>query len=673
MSAWVRLALPLILLGLWVGLPFVPDPAWNLGFCHLAAVTLLLLLAALSCTARPVVRLDGAWLATVLCLLSLGGALLTGQERFPQTERLWMASTGLAHALFFLAALVLSPVREALSDDDEQRFHPEVAPVRQLRLQLTVLLLLLVLAQALAMLPQVRAGQRPSGSFGNPNILGATLAAAALAVAAFARWRPLALLPVSGVLVLILATGSRGALAATGVVLLLLGLRRGYRQVLFVLAALALVLVVVPNPLTERVLSLHSEHHFGRPFFWQVAATNIGESPFGIGPGMNKHVFPPLALDPQQPWLLHQRHAVGLTHNLLLTLTLEWGWLAGIAALGLAAAALLRLTRAVGRDALGQGAALGAAVLLAEAQVDGLEQNPLAFSLLLFLCACCWNRSAGRARGWALPGRAVALVLLLGAVLLGVLASERAGRDRALGAARDALAVHVLSTPGTAEEAAAVLAARPLLAAAQSAAPQDAAAHLLRFLFLEEQLRRALDAGQNDPALLAPWLAPAWDALARARALDPADPWLVRSAARFALRVHRRLGKDPASLTTYFEAMGQLLELDPLDVAARWELAQEAQRAGRPELMQWHCARLLTLEPDDALAWMALGVQRRMDGNLEGAAQALQRAVEAVYNCRIKRAIDDPSSRAYYDRILERVDLEALRRLQAQLRRELFG
>jgi O-antigen ligase len=145
---------------------------------------------------------------------------------------------------------------------------------------------------------------------------------------------------------------------------------------------------------------------FTRPFLWGTALEIAREHPTGLGPAMFKYVFPAHALDPERPWLLHQRHEVGLAHNVFLTLAVEWGWLAAAALLGLLAWSALRMLRAPGgrRDPLRLGATLGACVLLLELQVDGIEQNQLVFTVFLLLVAAALARLP-RACGPALPGR----------------------------------------------------------------------------------------------------------------------------------------------------------------------------------------------------------------------------------------------------------------------------
>lgn len=656
-----------LLVVIWVGLPLLPDPHLSMAFLFQGLAALAVLAAACGLWRAGTLTLGPPWWAAALALASLALAASTEPERFPRVERWWTAQIGVAHALLFLSTLALVPARAASgapAQDD--------AAATTWRRGLLVALLLLLLAQAAAMVPQLRAGERPAGSLGNPNILGAALAAAALGLAGLCAFRRLALLPLSGVLLLILATRSRGALAATGAVLLAFVARRRPRAALLVVLGLVLVFVV-PNPLRERVLTLRSDHHFSRLFFWEVALGHIAEAPLGIGPGMNRHVFPARAWNEEHPWLLHQRHGVGLTHNLLLTLTLEWGWLAGGAALGLLAWSARRLLRRHALDDLGLGAALGAGVLLLEAQVDGVEQNPLACSLLLVLTAGALGRAAGPLRGPAVPRRLVAGFLGAAAVALLALAVERGRRDLALSGARQAVAAHATAGAAGADAAQLFQLADRALTHAEAIAPDSAEVHLQRFLLLEQQLTAALALPDPDITGLAPTCPLAWEALGRAQALDPADPWLWRCAARFSIRLYRRAGQQPEQLDVYFASMHELLARDPLDVAARWEVAQEAQRAGRRALMEQQARELLRLEPDDALAWYALGVFRELAGELEGAAYALQRAGEALLNARIKAGIDHPGSRAYYQRILEKVDLGSVRAALAGVRRRLYG
>ena len=59
-------------------------------------------------------------------------------------------------------------------------------------------------------------------------------------------------------------------------------------------------------------------------------------------------------------------------------------------------------------------------------------------------------------------------------------------------------------------------------------------------------------------------------------------------------------------------------------------------------------------------------------GRPEEALYACVRAREAIDNCRIKLAIDAPRSQEYYLDVLQRVDLAAVQREIARLRRQLY-
>lgn len=659
---WIVLAL------LWIVAPFLYRDWVPLDALHLVVVALFALAAAAVAWRRSTVPVGLPWLATGVACASLLVASLVDPQRFPVVERVATAHTGWAHGLFFLAALVVVPPRgDGPADETALRYAPRNAEARGARFMLVVLLTGLVVSQAVLMVPQIQAGERPSGSLGNPNILGATLGAVALGVAAWSRWRLPALVPLSGLFALVLATRSRGAVAAVTVVLVLLALRRSGKAVLLVLLAAAVVLLIVPNPVSERLAGFHDDHVYGRAFFYEVALENIADHPAGIGAGMNRFVFPPRAFVEEAPWLLHQRHAVGLTHNVLLTLTLEWGWAAGLAAVALLVATLRRLLAVRGDpDALGQGAAVAGAVLFLEAQVDGLEQNPVVFALLLFLGAVVWIRAPKPAGGIAVPGRVVALVLAVAGVLLGVRGLERGSQIQALTEAGIAADAWRAGSGDPAEVDA-------LFAEAERLAPGDARPSTARFLFLEERLRRGLVEDGAPPETLVPLVEAGWAALARAEAADPADPWLARCRARYAIRLYRHGNRAPELLELYFQAMVDLLARDPLDVRARWEVAQEASRVGRRDLMEHHCRALFAYEPDDARSWFTLAVLRELDGDLEGAASAYQRTVEAVYNARVKLGVGNPASQAYYQERLEGVDVQQVKARQYALRRRLYG
>ncbi|MFT7462620.1 MAG: tetratricopeptide (TPR) repeat protein [Pseudohongiellaceae bacterium] len=623
---------------------------------------------------------------TGVALLSLGCATwLARPDDLPLAERYWAGLTGLAHAVFFLCAAAVVPLRTLRSDSSLERWHDEVVPARRLRHILSALLLGMVLMQFVTMIRQAGVDVRPGGTLGNPNTLGALIAAIGLALAGFLRWRPVILVPLASFVVFLAMTSSRGAMAAAAAMILLLAARRSWRTVIILSVTLGVLLVMVPNPLWDRVLALRSEDHYSRLFLWKVALTNIAENPLGIGASMNKYVFQPLALDPDFPWLLHQRRAVGLTHNVLLTVFLEWGWLAGAAMVSLGAWAGLRLSPRPRRpappagpvltvigpqprrdfDALGQGAILGAGVLLLELQVDGLEQNALVFSVFLVLAAVSWQRAREKAPSFAVAARPVALALVAISLFLGY---EGVRRGRMLKAQSDTGAAISAWISQKGE----LSVARAELQRLQAIAPKEPSTHLRAWQLNNRIVRLAgLSGGQGDEAVLEA-IARGTEAIETVCRLNPSDSEHWRKLADWRMRLWRLTGNPPHLLLGYVEAMEQLLAVDPLDVRARWDMAREYQRAGRWDLFEDQLDTLFEIEPDDAHAWFVLGRFHILAGRSEQALYAMCRAREAVFNCRVKLAADSPRSHAYYTRVLGQVDVNQVRRAIHELREELL-
>ncbi len=687
-----------VILLLWLAVfPLAPDATAVLWQAHIAFVAILL-----SATARLVWRRRRVspglpFAATALALVSLAFATWN-RPGFPQHQLWSAATTGCAHAAFFLACLAFMPSVRA---GDEAQDGASESARRWLTWILAAFLLGQVGSFLLAEGPDDPAW-RPSGTVGNPNAFGTLVVACGLALAGFWRWRPLVLLLLAPLGWVVLATRSRGAVAAGGIVLTVFLWRRwGWRAPACV-ALLALAVLFVPNPLGSRVRSMQPEHTFDRTFLWGRALEGIAESPRGIGPAMNKYVFPERAYDPERPWLLHQRHAVGLTHNAYLTLTLEWGWLAGGAALLLTAWSAARLTRRRSPDPLRQGATLGAAVLFVELQVDGIEQNPVAFSVFLLLLATALRRTSpgaprfaderaslaaleqSGAGGWSVSGRVAGGAIMLVALGLFLVAGSAHGRAAFLTLTRDMLeefaergrevpiahAVRVEATDAT----------RSMLVSCEAeAGAQHPEPPRLRFEFERAVVKQRLADGAplDDPALLAA-VDGAWAAMARARDANPRDVYLPRQAANFALLLFRRLGGEPRWIETYFEAMDELLTLDPLDVGARFATALEAHRHDRLVLRDALLAEVFRLEPDDAWAWLVVGRLHEADaaaaggGAAERALHAYVRAEEALLNCHLLAQVGNPRSRSFYGEILAKVERQPLRRRIARLRAELY-
>lgn len=663
---------PLLLLALLLLVqPLAPralPPLWAL---HALGASALLVAAAQRLWRASRVRAGWPALAVAAALASLALALLLQPPDAPRVESRWAALTGALHAVTFLAALFLFP-------------GPEADAARVRRTALALAGLLAAAAGLQAVLSVVRAPSDPgdtrwSGSLGNPNTFGAFVAAAGLALlgAGWAlrrqreadgqpgAWRPLLLAALLAAPLgwALLASRSRGAAAATLGTLLLLALRwRRWRLLAAALAAVVL-LAIVPNPLRDRLVNLQPDHVFTRPFLWGVAAEVAAEHPAGLGPAQFRHEFPKHALDPERPWLLHQRHEVGLAHNVFLTLAAEWGWLAAAAALLLAGWAAARtLAARDGRsDPLRLSASLGACVLFLELQVDGLEQNPAVFCAFLVLAAAALARlPAGR--GVPLPGRALALLALAAGLAAGAAAARRAPGAELLRAA-EALAA-ALPPEG---DAAPVRAAYD---AAVAALPGELPPARSRLAFELTRLRaRPLAAGLDAAALQAG--AHALAAAEAAVACDGQDPEVRWQSATASLLLWRR-GKRPEDLQRYLREAAVALELDPLDVAGHFDLAQEALRADLRAECATRLRHVLELEPDHAFAWLVRARLAELEGDREGALHAWSRAEEALFNARRKAAVDSPRSREFYEGIVERTDLALIRARLVALRRELY-
>ncbi|MGQ0551767.1 MAG: O-antigen ligase family protein [Planctomycetota bacterium] len=669
-----------ILLAWLVILPSVGLLSGWTALAHGLAVTGLVLLAARRLLRESVVRPGLPGLCSAAALLSLGVAYATAPERFPRLELQRGVATALLHAACFASVLVLAP-----------RPEEGEAPARRVRNGLVVLLGALLLVQALTVwlgADSPDADHRPTGSLGNPNVLATVVAACGVALAGWLHFRPLVLLALAPLLLIIVATRSRGAVLALGLTLVVLAVRRRQRALLAALAVGLALLAVVPNPLRERVLNLQPDLDFSRPFLWGAALQSIAEQPLGIGPAMNKYVFPARAWNEASPWMLHQRHGIGLTHNVFLTLTLEWGWLAGAALLLLTAWAALRLwTRptkarsvsasaaaAAEPDALKTGAALGAAVCFVELQVDGLEQNPLAFSLFLVLLGVALTRSGALsssrptpARGWSLSGRLAAGLLLAAALPALVFTAWSTRGAKLMGVAQEAQLASQAVEHGAPQL---VAEARAAFDAAEAALPLEARTPWQRFLFEQELTRTWLAAESRPAAQHAADLALA--AVRRARAANGADWVAPREEARFLLFLYRSLERRPEWLEGYFSAMSAVLANDPLDVDGHFDLAQESHRAGYAEQAEAALVQVFRLEPDYAYAWQVWASLLEFEGDLERSVAAWVRAEEAVLNCHVKAQRAHPKTRAFYEKNIVRSDLALIRRRLHELRLRLY-
>jgi O-antigen ligase len=662
-AAWLVLALLLVL--------YPAAPGWfdTVWLMHVFAVAAWLVLSAPRLWRTPALRCGPPALLTAVALASLAAALLLAPDAAPRAEQRWAALTAVLHAAVFLLALGWFPGPEA-----------PAAEARRAALGLCALLLAMCAVQitrGLLAAPWGEPDTRLSGSLGNPNTFGSLMAACALLVlgtgyalsrapgADRRRTLLIAAMIAAPLGAALLASRSRGAMAALLLTLLLLAARWRKGRLLAAVGAAVLLLILVPNPLRERFANLRPDHVFTRPFLWSTALDVAREHPAGLGPAMYKYEFPARALDPERPWLLHQRHEVGLAHNVFLTLAVEWGWLAAGALLALLAWSAVRMLRARGGrdDPLRLGATLGACVLLLELQVDGLEQNQLVFTAFLLLAAAALARLP-RPAGFDVSGRLLAVACVLAGLAV---AGFAVGRERGYRTLLKATSQAVNWSPDADADP-----GRNDFMLATAQLPGEQAPWREWLDYETRVLRGLLDAGVgfDDPRVREAMLMAhnAADGAVRSNGLDP-DP--RRQGATLDLLLYRR-SKQPALFERYLEQAQAALVLDPLDVDGHFDLAQEARRMGRRELSDHEFEEVFRLEPDHAFAWFVRSRLLQLEDAREEALYALVRAEEAVLNDRIKASVDSPRSRSFFEDLLRKVDLADVRTRLVALRRQLY-
>jgi O-antigen ligase len=297
-------------------------------------------------------------------------------------------------------------------------FHPSFAGLR------TALGAVRIQAAFQAALALAQAGGsgtlRPAGTFFNPNFLAGFIAAAlllALGAAIFpdpAAGRPprgrraLQLAEVVLLLAALFATGSRGGFLAFAAGCCVLLLSRSLRTALVAGAAGLAALLVLPNPLLERLRHLPEgdPFAFSRLGIWKGAVTMMLDHPWlGIGLGQYEFFSPRYAFPVEGHWARYARVAEN-PHSAYLQAGAELG-LVGLA-LVLALLALLtipavRRLRAPADEARGQVATLLAVctAIAVHAAVDFSLHTPPTALLLVLVAAGLRVRGAGGA------GRAV--------------------------------------------------------------------------------------------------------------------------------------------------------------------------------------------------------------------------------------------------------------------------
>ncbi|HWR97266.1 MAG TPA: O-antigen ligase family protein [Candidatus Methanoperedens sp.] len=261
---------------------------------------------------------------------------------------------------------------------------------------------------------------RPPGTFYNPNFLASFLAAALLLALGALLFPPSAGTPRSRararlalrlaeaglLLVALLATGSRGGFLAFAAGLGVLLLLRSWKIAAATLAAGAAALLVVPNPLSERLRSLPAgdPFAFSRLAIWKSAGAMFLDNPWlGVGLGQYEFISHRYAFPVAGHWARYVRVAEN-AHSEYLQAGAELGAV-GLALL-LALLALLALPAArrlrdLPGEARGPVASLlaGCVSIAAHAAVDfPLHAPPTALLLVLFAAGLRVHGAAGVAR-----------------------------------------------------------------------------------------------------------------------------------------------------------------------------------------------------------------------------------------------------------------------------------
>lgn len=584
-------------------------------------------------------------LSTLAMLTSLGAAAWLGATTvLSPRATLWGAWLGVAHAAVFLVS------RRALQPGDTERDRRALGAV------LVTAAITLVVG---FMGESTFVDARPTGHVGNPNLLGAAAGAIAVAAAHVLRGRILRTVVVVVMAALLVATQSRGALAATWVVALATTPGARARVVFVTLSVVAaLALVAVPNPLRERWAAEAAT--FSRPELWGFALSAAADHPFGVGPGAYRDVVASIAWDPARPWLVHQRHAIGLTHSAPLTILVEWGWLAGAALCVLVVWTLRRLVAHGRRDAAQLGLTVVAAVLFLESCVAGLEQVPLVATWLLVAVAGATARTPDERARLHVPARAAGTALLVVSLGFAVASVTHQREHLRFEAARAALAdarsgarphvdvgeeLRTLALAHPEDERLWLELGRLWTTAARGAEARDRP-------LLVERARRALDQ------------AAARAALANAPRGVTSERWRLERWAHTA-----GVEASPQPLRTALDAH---LIRDPLDVEALWARLRLELGVDRDDLAEPVARRLFEVEPNHVEARWALARRAEAAGRLDVALGRYVRCAEAILNAR--RLVSSPSSsaRAFYARQASAADLDEVLEAAARLRRVLY-
>ena len=229
---------------------------------------------------------------------------------------------------------------------------------------------------------------RPAGTLQNPNLLAEFLLYGAIAAflvvprdgrGAASRWAPVLLIALF--LAGIGLTRSRaGFLLVIPGGLFLLGRRFGWGRTAVALALAAAALLLVPNPFLDRIRWRGDPFAFERLSMWKAAIRIFTDHPWGVGVGHFKYYWQ-AARDPVAGTVIRYARYALTPHNEFLSVLSELGVAGAAALLGLVAAVLAALRKAIRTP---DPAAAGAsAILLVSGLHAALETNYHVPGLLL--------------------------------------------------------------------------------------------------------------------------------------------------------------------------------------------------------------------------------------------------------------------------------------------------
>jgi O-antigen ligase/polysaccharide polymerase Wzy-like membrane protein len=253
---------------------------------------------------------------------------------------------------------------------------------------------------------------RPNGTFFNPNFLAGYVAAVwavALGYLCYAKigrrgWPGvrrysvvdviLPILLLSLLLLVIVWTGSRGGILAVAVgSTFVVGLRFGRRGFGLFVLALGLLVVLVPNPLRERIWAEHAVNPVGyaRWDMWQQSLRQMTEHPWGVGLGLYQYIYPQYAF-PVEGHIARYGKVAQTPHSEYVQMGVElgvvsipiFGW--GIIRVARESAALLRQRLRRWQRGVVVGVSAAVAAIVTHAAVDSNLHEP-AIAIVLTLCA----------------------------------------------------------------------------------------------------------------------------------------------------------------------------------------------------------------------------------------------------------------------------------------------